>query len=451
LTIGYSRIQAQSRVANFGLPAGMAIYSLRQNGNLISEASVQAAPLISSGRVYAEISGPVNTGIAIANPNSQAVTISFYFTDGLGNNFGQGSTNIEGNHQISMFLNESPFNVSGDVHGTFTFSSSALVSVIAIRGFKNERGEFLMTTLPVSPIGNLYAETVTIPHFAIGGGWRTSVVLVNPSDKTITGKLRTYAQSADPMTVTLDGTASDSFDYWIPPSSSMSFRSTGANSNIQVGSLDVIPDSAAASRPSAMVIFRYSNNGVTVTESGVLAGWSTTGIALSMFVESTGQFGDPGSVESGIAIRTNGTGNIDVHIIFELYRFDGTMIGSTPSITVPARWQTSLFLHEIPGLPTITPPFQGVLRVFSWGDRFSPPTVSATGLRGRYNERGDFLISTTAPIAEVYATDSSELLFPHFVIGGGYHTQFVLFSDQGATGTMYLLDNNGNPLSLSLK
>jgi toxin HigB-1 len=55
LTIGYSRIQAQGRVANFGLPAGMAIYSLRQNGTLISEASVQAAPLIdNNGNPFAD-------------------------------------------------------------------------------------------------------------------------------------------------------------------------------------------------------------------------------------------------------------------------------------------------------------------------------------------------------------------------------------------------------------
>src|SRR5262245_56068657 len=43
----------------------------RQNDVLTSEAGVAASSLIQSGRVYAEIGGPVNTGLAIANPNSQ--------------------------------------------------------------------------------------------------------------------------------------------------------------------------------------------------------------------------------------------------------------------------------------------------------------------------------------------------------------------------------------------
>ena len=51
---------------------------------MVSEAAVPATRLIQSGRIYAEIGGGVNTGLAIANPNNQAATISFYFTDATG-------------------------------------------------------------------------------------------------------------------------------------------------------------------------------------------------------------------------------------------------------------------------------------------------------------------------------------------------------------------------------
>jgi hypothetical protein len=71
LRISYARIQAAH-----DLPAGFAIFGNRQNGVLTSEASVPASPLISSGRVYVEIAGPVTTGIAIANPNTSPVTIN---------------------------------------------------------------------------------------------------------------------------------------------------------------------------------------------------------------------------------------------------------------------------------------------------------------------------------------------------------------------------------------
>jgi hypothetical protein len=35
--------------------------------------------------------------------------------------------------------------------------------------------------------------------------------------------------------------------------------------------------------------------------------------------------------------------------------------------------------------------------------------------------------------------------------GGGYQTQFVLFTDNGATGTVYFFDHNGNPIGLPLQ
>ena len=96
------------------------------------------------------MNGPVNTGLAIANPNSQAATISFYFTNQSGTNFGAGTATVLPNGQIAAFLNQSPFNGGSSISGTFTFSSSVPVGVVALRGLTNERSEFLLTTLPVA-------------------------------------------------------------------------------------------------------------------------------------------------------------------------------------------------------------------------------------------------------------------------------------------------------------
>src|SRR5215831_10262111 len=179
--------------------AAQAGLGFRQNDILVSEAGVAASSLIQSGRVYAEISGPVNTGLAITNPNSQPATVSFYFVfSGDADIFARGSTTITPNGQVARFLNEPPFNgPSGLVfQGTFTFSSSVPIAVIALRGFTNERGEFLITALPVvdldapSPAG-----TIAIPHFANGGGWKTQIVLVNPSDRAQAGTVQFFDPS----------------------------------------------------------------------------------------------------------------------------------------------------------------------------------------------------------------------------------------------------------------
>jgi hypothetical protein len=448
LTVGYARIQAQ-KTGEYGLPGGMALISFRQNGVLISEISVPPSPLISSGRIYAEVDGPVNTAVAIANPNVQPVSIDFYFTDASGTDFGRDSTIIAANGQIALFLDQNPFNASRNLHGTFTFMSSLPISVNGVRGFVNERNEFLMSALPVAGISNPYSGRHVIPQFAEGGGWETDIILVNPTDVVITGELRSYGPSGDQrLNSLLNGIDSDVFSYSIPPRSSTVFQSGGTMPDIQVGSIVITSDSSSYI-PSAVVTFRYSENSVTVTETSVQAD-RNGGTTLSMFVESEGTFGDPGSLRSGIAI-TNSANALPTYVHFELLLPDGTLIGKSSDMLVPNQWQTAMFLDQIPGLPSIPSSFRGTLRIQATSNRFTPAGIAATGLRCRFNERGDFLITTTPMISEMFSTPSPELLFPQLVVGEGYSTEFVLFSDYGSTGNMGFFDQNGNPIELLLK
>ena len=66
---GYGRIEVD--VGNT-TPSGVAIFSFRENDVLVSEAGVPASPLVTSGRIDAEVEGFVRTGLAIANPNDRA-------------------------------------------------------------------------------------------------------------------------------------------------------------------------------------------------------------------------------------------------------------------------------------------------------------------------------------------------------------------------------------------
>src|SRR5438093_10134875 len=100
--------------------------------------------LRSSGRVDA-----LNIALAIVNPNEQAVTLNFYFTDVSGNNFGQGSTILPPNSEVAAFLDQQPFNAARGSAATFTFTSTLLVSALALRAITNERGDFVMILVPV--------------------------------------------------------------------------------------------------------------------------------------------------------------------------------------------------------------------------------------------------------------------------------------------------------------
>src|SRR5439155_21586667 len=65
-SVGFARVKTLS---GSGTPSGLAIFGARQNGVLVSEATVPAVTPVQSGRIYAEIGDSVDTGLAIANPS----------------------------------------------------------------------------------------------------------------------------------------------------------------------------------------------------------------------------------------------------------------------------------------------------------------------------------------------------------------------------------------------
>ena len=145
LRVGYGQVETDDGMTP---PVGLAIFSSRPNGILVSEAGVPAVPAVLDGRIFAETDGVVRTGLAMANPNDTAVTITFFFTNSDGIDSGHDTFTLGSREQIAQFLDEDPFNGGSETLGTFTFTSNLPVAVIALRGFVNERSEFLMTTLP---------------------------------------------------------------------------------------------------------------------------------------------------------------------------------------------------------------------------------------------------------------------------------------------------------------
>src|SRR5215510_11125247 len=77
LSIGFARILRADADPFTVIPDGFAIIQLRPNNILISETTVPASRMSRFDDLYVEVDGSVNTGVAIANPNSEAATISF--------------------------------------------------------------------------------------------------------------------------------------------------------------------------------------------------------------------------------------------------------------------------------------------------------------------------------------------------------------------------------------
>jgi hypothetical protein len=420
-------------------PSGMAIFGYRQGGVLVSEAAVPVSRTMLSGVFYAEQSSSVQTGVAIANSHPQPATISFVLRDALAGNavVRQGTATIPANGQIAAFLNQAPFLAPSSMAGTFSFTSSVPVGVVALRGRTNERSEFLVTTTPVTDLsGHPAFGPVDIAHFANGDGWTTQLVLFNPGESVMTGSFRLTDSSGNAVVTAVTGPFSGGlqpgsvFTYRVEPRSAM-YLQTSAPAGLQTGRISVVPEPNQPA-PSAFVIFAYRRNGITVTEASVEA--MAPDVRFRLYAE-TGP-----AMQTGLALSAGASG-ATVNLL--LTSADGRPSGYAGTVTIPPNGHVANFLDQIPGFAGLPQTFRGIL--MAW----STSAFSVAGLRGRYNERNDFLITTTAPVSELVHHTGGEVMFPHLAAGGGYSTQLVFFSDgPDCNGTLRLTSQSGGALDV---
>jgi hypothetical protein len=446
--IGYAR--AQPTVST--TPTGVAIFDLRQNDILVSETGVPGVTTMTSGRTYAEVNSPFNTGVAFANPSSSSVVVSFTLTDQFGVQRIQSSFILNANAQIAKFLTEQPFNLTSGFIGNLTFNSSAPIAVIALRTVINERTEFLATTQSVASLpSDISAAPILLAHFADGAGWRTKVFLVNITDAAISGTVEFFGEGfasvpAAPLTLTVNGQTASSFSYTVPARGSATLETSSPASGVpQVGSIRITPI-GGSNAPSAFAVLSFTLNGVMESEATVQA--QPPGTALRSFVEVNSNQVVAKAIQSGIAIANNSSTAATVNI--ELLTIDGSSTGLNTSVTVPALGHVSRFVQQLfPSLNvSFEAPFRGMLRITSFS------SIAVVAIRTQYNELGTFLMTTTPVSNEASTASTAELVFPQIVDGGGYTTQFILFSgiaNQNTTGTLGFVAQDGRPLNLLVR
>src|SRR5262249_2468396 len=140
--------------------------------------------------------------------------------------------------------------------------------------------------------------------------------------------------------------------------------------------------------------------------------------AFRLYAETAGDTNSiaPGVIKTGVAITNSSPDRATVTL--QLFNLNGSLAG-TGTLSIPAGGQVAAFVNQIPGLSSIQSPFRGVLRVSS------PASISIVGLRGRYNERTDFLVTTTPATDETAPLSFSSVYFPHLADGAGFTTQFI--------------------------
>jgi hypothetical protein len=185
-----------------------------------------------------------------------------------------------------------------------------------------------------------------------------------------------------------------------------------------------------------LAIFSFKQDGVTVSAAGIPLVASS--LAFQTYMESS----IAEQIRTGFAVGNPSSSPVTANL--ELTTLEGAPTGLFKSVQIPANGQMAIFLDEI--MPSVPDEFKGVLRLTAE----SP--IATVGLRGRVNERGNFIF-TTVPVADDAGSvvPPVETIFPHIVNGGGYTTQLVLLgsgADGSASGSVLFFGKDGTLLTL---
>ncbi|MBZ5536858.1 MAG: FG-GAP-like repeat-containing protein [Acidobacteriia bacterium] len=465
LKAGYATVSTDSSAQ---APYGTAVYRYEKNGVVVSEAGIPASPPTTAARILMEFRDNVatkstradagaisiNTGIAIVNRGNSIAHLGFQLRDRAGVPVAAGSATLLLNEHRALFIDQlsqwaTDFSVPADFastiqYGSLDIASDQPVSVVALRLTTNQRGESLITTTAIVDLNKpLPPSQLFFPHIVDGGGYTTTLALMNTADTLETGVLSFLGDDGVGWSVGQMGGPSDSFfRYQIEPNGLFVFQTDGSAATVRAGWAQVTRDSFTSKAvPAGAGIFSFSQGGVLVTESGIptadvtnhariyvdRSGGHDTGVAIAFPSQSSP--GGGGIIVAVTAFQTDGTtpvGNGPVHMNLNADGHDAKFAGQL-----------------ISGLPN---GFTGVLDISS-----SNPLNGfvALTLRSLLNTRGEFLL-TTFPVADFSRPAPAPIVFPQIADGGGYRTEFILINPLGSAlnTTISFLGDDGSPLTV---
>src|SRR5262249_44562831 len=153
----------------------------------------------------------------------------------------------------------------------------------------------LFTTLPVIDLSvGAVPGVQVIPHFAVGSGMTTQIVLVNSTGNAMNGTLQFLDPLGGSAVVRIDSYLRSSLSYSVAPNSYQKIVVTGGQLATQTGSVRVAPTDGGPA-PVPFVILGAKNGDVTVSESAIPV---TMGTAFRMYA----QLSSAQRIRTGVAI-----------------------------------------------------------------------------------------------------------------------------------------------------
>jgi hypothetical protein len=415
-------------IANFGYSIGVA-----GAGALVTEASVPAATVGTSARLFVDYTTDTNSGFALVNPNSTAITIGADLKDAKGITIASTSIPLGPRSHTAMFVNELLPTLPSPFLGTVTLTSLNGFAAVNLSTAMSGRREMLFSALPVADLRNPpTGARLILSQIVDGGGNPTQIMLMNPSGTAQSiGKVQLFDDNGTPLALDFGNPSGpqNSLDFTLAPDGMVKFATTG-NGALQVGYAMVTVSSGPL--PVGNGIFQFREVSGLVSQAGVPDSPQTTSARLFVEVASA-----PLSRNTGIAmVNRNATAST---LTLTLNGLDGSTQVATR--TLGPNGHTAKYITELfTGLPAN---FSGVLNITS-----SQPNSFLT-LRQTINERGESIWSTL-PVADLNNAPQGIQILPQIVNGGGYKTETIAISTSAGPGTIFISFFNEGGTSVPL-
>ncbi len=211
VSVGYAVVDPDAGQVS---PAGTAVFQLKANGQLVTEAAVAATPLTTKARVFVDTVG-TQTGLALANPTSQAVEVTLLLLDRYGAFQEETTRTLPAEGHFAILATELFSSVALGFTGQIEVQSPQPIAAVTLKLTTNSRGELVLTTLPVADaVSPPTATSIVFPHIAIGAGFSTRFIFLhadssNPAD----GQLQFFQSDGSLMLVPLAGEEGSQFPY----------------------------------------------------------------------------------------------------------------------------------------------------------------------------------------------------------------------------------------------
>lgn len=431
LVVGYARWDP---AASNPAPGGTALFSFSDaQGTLLWQAGVAAVEPASSGRIFADQAGR-RTALAVVNTGADPDTLILTLRTAGGIVQAETRRDFLPGQQFALFVDELFPGLPAGFTGTLSFAGQrgdTRWAAVTLRQSTNQFGQPIFATLPVAGAQDPEAETLVFPQIGAGGGLSTQLVLINPHDQEVRGRIRLTSSAGTPLALTLGGVTSDQFPYVIPPNGAFRGQFTLAQ-GVGVGYAVVELDQGPG-LPAGSAVFQFTAGAATITEAGVLAARPTTRARI---------YADQAGTRTGIALALPGAAGLTV--AFRLLSRDG-VAQQTTQRNLPAGGHLAIFVDEL--FPDLPAGWTGLLEIDS------PSAFAAVTLKLTTNRLGQPVL-TTLPVVDVtQPPDSSPRYFPQFGFGLGFATRLILLAAVtagGSPGSLSFWKQDGNELEVFL-